>query len=377
MPIISYILVQEIDMKQEMPTEQQILEALTSGNLTFPPLSWRVLEVQPVLLQGSRYDALVEAQWGRRTARFAVECKARSTPRVFRNTLGYVKSTPLPEGITPMVLMPYLSDPQLKDLEREGVSGIDLCGNGVVVSPGSYAVFRGGNANRFTSSAPIKNIYRRNSSLVARAFLSQPCFQSVQAVCDHVNRRDLLVVAGRAKPMRSSTVSKCLKVLEEDLGISRGATIEVLQPEAILDRLVANYGPPDVLTRTMLKVPEEGELPLASIARAADQENVPYCVTGASSAGEYTVMQRGSVVQVYVPRIAGLVERMGAERTDRFPNLELIETTDQRVYFDNRDMGPVRWASPVQAYLELMAGDKRDQQAASQMRQSILRATEG
>jgi hypothetical protein len=69
-----------------------------------------------------------------------------------------------------MVFMPFLTVQQLQDLEREGYSGIDLCGNGVVVAPGTFVVHRSGGKNRFPSSALIKNIYRKNSSMVGRAF---------------------------------------------------------------------------------------------------------------------------------------------------------------------------------------------------------------
>jgi hypothetical protein len=39
-------------------------------------------------------------------------------------------------------------------------------------------------------------------------------------------------------------------------------------------------------------------------------------------------------------------------------------TEDETVYFDARQEKDFWWASPVQVYLELMAGDKRDQETA-------------
>ncbi len=49
-----------------------------------------------------------------------------------------------------------------------------------------------------------------------------------------------------------------------------------------------------------------------------------------------------------------------------------IETEDETVYFDARKEGNSWWASPVQVYLELMAGDKRDQETAEQVKSFIL-----
>jgi hypothetical protein len=61
------------------------------------------------------------------------------------------------------------------------------------------------------------------------------------------------------------------------------------------------------------------------------------------------------------------------ERTERFPNLDLTWTDDATVYFDPQSRSGVPYASPVQAYLELMAGDKRQRETAEQVREYILR----
>jgi hypothetical protein len=67
-----------------------------------------------------------------------------------------------------------------------------------------------------------------------------------------------------------------------------------------------------------------------------------------------------------------LLERLPGSSSDRFPNLELLATEDETVYFDARQEGNFWWASPVQVYLELMAGDKRDQETAEQINAVIL-----
>ncbi|MBN1546202.1 MAG: hypothetical protein JW902_06040 [Syntrophaceae bacterium] len=48
-------------------------------------------------------------------------------------------------------------------------------------------------------------------------------------------------------------------------------------------------------------------------------------------------------------------------------------TEDETVYFDARQEGNFCWASPAaQEYLELMAGDKRDQETADQLKSYII-----
>jgi hypothetical protein len=91
-----------------------------------------------------------------------------------------------------------------------------------------------------------------------------------------------------------------------------------------------------------------------------------------SSVGRYAVMLRGDLLSVYCPRIDILLESLSGSQSDRFPNLELIETEDETVYFDGRQVENFWWASPVQVFLELMAGDKRDQETAEQVKSYII-----
>ena len=53
--------------------------------------------------------------------------------------------------------------------------------------------------------------------------------------------------------------------------------------------------------------------------------------------------------------------------------LELRQTDDPTVYFDARMNGLVPYASPVQVYLECCAGDKREREAAAQVKDFILK----
>jgi hypothetical protein len=357
----------KMDKIRKIPTEKGMIDQLRRGKVSLPPLSIRFLEGQPKLL-----DAYVEASWRKTTARFAIECKSISTPRAFRDGLNLLRSTTLPKGYRPMLVMPFLSEPQLQELEREGISGIDLCGNGVVVVPGMFAVSRNGAKNRFSSSAPIKNIYRKNSSMVGRVFLALPRYGTVQEICSEINRRNLLVKRWNKRPMSLSTVSKSLKTLEEDLIVERKDVIRLIQPDKLLEKLSESYAPPKINERVRLKIPEESGTLWELLQKQSQDLNLPLVATGTSSVTQYAVMQRGDVLSVYCPFLEMLLERLPGSRSDRFPNLELVETEDETVYFDGRKEGNSWWASSVQVYLELMAGDKRDRETAEQVKSLIL-----
>jgi hypothetical protein len=53
-------------------------------------------------------------------------------------------------------------------------------------------------------------------------------------------------------------------------------------------------------------------------------------------------------------------------------SFELLETEDEPVYFDARQEDGFWWASPLQVYMELMVGDKRDQETAEHLKALIL-----
>ncbi len=351
-----------------------MIEQLRRGKVLLPPLSFRLLK-GGTELRGNlfRFDALVEVSWGENKAKLVVECKSLSTPKVFQNGLNLLKTSLLPKGCRPLLFVPFLSELQLQELEREGISGIDLCGNGVVVVPEEIAVFRSGGKNRYTSSAPIKNIYRKNSSMVGRAFLLSAGYGTVQEIRKSINRRNFLLNRWKKKPMSLSTVSKCLKTLEDDLIVTREGTIRLLQPDKLLDKLCENYEPPAARERVLLKIPEKNRTVLELLSNLSQELDLPLMASGSSSVARYAVMERGNLLSVYCPRVERLLERLPGIQADRFPNLELVETESETVYFDARQEGDFWWASPLQVYLELMAGDKRDQETARQIKSLILK----
>jgi len=359
-----------------MTTEREMIKELKRGKISLPPLSFNLLEETSVILEDLRLDALIEVTWGQSVAKFGVECKSLSTPKAFQDGLNRLKTLSLPQGFYPMLFIPYLDDRKLQELEEERISGIDMCGNGVVYAGERFAVFRSGGKNRFTSSAPIKNIYRKNSSMVGRVFLQLASYGTVQDVRAEINRQNPLVRKWDKKAMSLSTVSKALKTLEEDLLITRNDAIRLLQPEKLLQKLNENHFPPNIKERVRLKVKEKSGSIMEELQKTAYTLNLPIVATGTSSVGRYAVMQRGPVLSIYCPRVEMLLDKISGSQSDRFPNLELIETEDEKVYFDSRDDDNFCWASPVQVYLELMAGDKRDQETAEQVKSYIMDSLE-
>jgi DNA-binding transcriptional ArsR family regulator len=205
------------------------------------------------------------------------------------------------------------------------------------------------------------------NSLVARAFLIQPRFRKVKDIAELLEQR--------GEGVALSTVSKALKRLEEDLVVTRGDQIRLAQGDTILDRLVANYEPPSVESRFVGKAALEAGEMAQLLATAAAGLRGKVAVTGEASAEQYATMAREPLLSVYTTLSpSSLLDASGikAKETQRFANLEIIQTSDRRVFSDVRCRNGVPFASPVQTYLELATGDKRQKDAANQVRDAIL-----
>ncbi len=278
--------------------------------------------------------------------------------------MAQVKGMASPPDTYPMVIVPYLSADKLEELQAAGVSGLDLCGNGVIVVPGKMLIFRSGQPNRFPQSAKLRNIYRGRNSLVARAFLIRPRFAQVKEIVG--------LLGDRGGGVAFSTVSKALQQLQEDLIISRKeGLIRLIQPEMLLDKLAANYAPPTITERFRGKC----ELPREEIARrlnaGAASSGVKVVLTGASSAERFAVTAGEPATSFYCTGMPPAL-LSDVKETDRFANVELLRTDEDRVYFDTRDENGIPFASPIQSWLELVTGDKRQKDAGEQVKRGIL-----
>jgi hypothetical protein len=374
-------------------TEADLLAFLEEGQFQFPPLQVVESETEASLTQDNkvcRMDALLALRWRDRTYRFGVEARRLWTPKIISEALDTVRrqvslgeegllGTDAGGPLYPLVLVPYLSDEWLLKLEAEGVSGIDLCGNGVVVVPGELLVLRTGSPNRYRWEGTIKNVYRKTSSIVARVFLCVRTFNSVKAVLEEIRKRSGEVAL--------ATVSKVCKSLEDDLIIERfrrkpkprelvsllgpPPALRLLQPDKLLDRLAANYALPAVGRAFRGKC---GLRPVELRMRLTEWEEkggARVVLTGASSVEAYAVMAREPIQSFYCSDLDGAIKSLGNDirETDHFANVSLLETRDDFVYFDRR---PSLVASPIQSYLELINGDKRERETAEQVRRVIL-----
>lgn len=365
--LIDYLFsTEKIAMIGKMLSESDILDAIRQGEVGLPPVRISLAEVEVLSSAGEgalQPDACIDVAWNSRTYRFVAEIKVQASPKVFRDAIEQVQAYAGARKTRPMLVTTYLSPERLAELESQGVSGIDMSGNGVIVVPGEVIVFRTGNPNRYPAGRKIRNVYQGASSLVARVFMARPRYESVQGVLDEIFERGGEVSLG--------TVSKVLKALDEDLIIRRdGRASELTQPDELLDRLASAYRQPRVEKRKAYRWTGDRDELVEELAESRSG----LVLTGEASVDKYAVMPREKSLQFYCTAIRPIEQRLREklEESPQFPDLELIETRDPTVYFDGRESDGVRVSSPTQCWLELQAGDKRQADAAQNVRARIL-----
>ena len=317
-------------------------------------------------------DFFVSVIWGAERYEFAAEAKWRSTPLALEEAIHQARHGAEQAGRMPMVIVPFLGEKRIERLEEKGVSGLDLCGNGLIVVKDRLLLRRTGQPNRYPESGPARFAYRGVTSLVPRVFLRRAEYPSVGQV------RNEIVAAGGAVAL--STVSKALARMADDLIVDRSeGRIVLMQPDKLLDTLVENFAAPVPERTAQLKMP----MPLEQFFRLAQSRiggsttTLRMVVSGASSQERYAAGLRADIPVVYVNDVDELKRRVGEawKPADRFADLKVVQTSDPTPFFDARpDGGGTTFASPVQTYLELVAaGDKRHAGMAGEVRARILR----
>lgn len=355
-------------------TEREILDRL-SAEVDLRPLELRVERESRLPARGGagRPDALLRVSAGGVDLVLLGEVKRDAKPATLRAAVTQVRDYwtswadgregPI-DGVA--VVVPHLSPAKLRWLADAGVGGIDLSGNAALSVPGRFFFLRDGRPSRFRERQPTAAAYRGDTSLVARTLARAPTAVGTGGLWGEVGRRGGQLSLG--------TVSKALARLEEDSVVRRTGDggVEVPDTGRLLDRLGEEAPPVRAGEAWLGRVGLSEKELVAVLSRLRDAGGVRVARTGASSVGAYATFAEAPTLECYcdVPP-EWLLERLGVggESTRRFPNLRLLRTADQRAYFDP---GPGLAASPVQTWLELRRGDKRQRDAADDVRRLLL-----
>jgi hypothetical protein len=352
---------QEILTNRKPPTEAEINPLVSAGLINVPPLKVLAIQVDP----GVGYDGILEVTWGRDTSRYVYEYKRQSTPKILANAISEASRTAIQMKLKPMVIVPYLNEEKLTELEQKNVSGIDLCGNAVILGD-RFRVWRTGMPNWYSTSAPIKNIFRGTSSLFARCFLLQNSFPSLAKLQSFALRKSVLPwdTTVSVTMLSKGTASKVVRALEEELIVAReGEALRLIDAERLLRSLRENYVPPGarpIEAKTTLSANECWRRLLQS-ARSGEQRIV---ATGIGSSSRYAALSTENSIMIYSENAEATMTLLEANRSRTFPTLKIIETDKEIAFFDARSEGDRLWSSPIQTWIELANSGPRERDAA-------------
>jgi hypothetical protein len=346
-------------------TEREMLERLEAGSTLLPPLIIRSKE-ELKREDKRQIDAIIEAGLpGEHSIfRFVVEAKSRPTLEAVQTASAQAMAA-VRENEWPMIQVPYLAPDRLDYLTRLGVSGVDLCGNGVVIIPERLYIVRSGQPNKYRDSRPLNNPYRGRSSLVARILLSEPSWPSLSKMLHRINREGTDLSLAQA--------SKAIRALEEELIVRKlDGTIMLQDPARLLDKLGSEWSP-IIRERKAFRL-SENDARWAS--RFSSNPALRWAVTGESSAQRYVVFSQGAPLRIAVSNLSQAESRLAGvpEPVFGFADLELLETDEPGYFFEtSTDETGVRWASRLQTWLELQSGDARKQAAGRDLKRQVLR----
>ena len=350
-------------MDNKKTTEAEMLQRLSGGRLILPPLivrSYLRLSGPP-----NDVDARIELTlpgeqegfW------FAVEAKSRSTPQIVQAAVAGAKAG-AKEGDRPMIYVPYLSNEHLAELEEQRVSGIDLCGNGIVIIPDRLYVARSGRPNQYRDRRMLSNPYRGRSAIVARMLLTQPRWESLNKLTQAIEEKGLTLSLAQA--------SKAVHAMQEDLIVSKDTRAIVLrEPLRLLDKLGSEWKKPWIRSRQALRL----QTGVQAINALSSSDVLKWAMAGESSVSRYATFSQGGPRKVIVSSLplAMTILNASPEPLPSFADVELIETDEEGFFIDaETDENGVRWASRLQTWLELQAGDARQKDAATEIRSQIL-----
>jgi hypothetical protein len=343
-------------------TEQSMLARLRVGSVLLSPLVVRTVEVQP---QNSRADARIELSWPGEAESFwfTLESKRKANPQTVQFAVMQARQASK-VGDLPMIQVPFLSPERLNELEKEAVSGIDLCGNGIVIVPGRLCVVRSGAPNQYPDSRPLSNPYRGRSAMVARMLLERPMWKSLSELAAAIWK------AGA--DLSFPQISKAVQAMEEDLLLAKNTReITLLERLRLLDYLGREWRTPKIRARQGLRLRSGRELAPA----LSSNPQLKWAFTGESSAVRYAMFSQGGPRKIAVSSLplAQTLLDGDPESVPSFADVELIETEEAGFFFGNEiDAKGDRWASRLQVWLELQSGDARQQDVAKDIREQIV-----
>ena len=273
----------------------------------------------------------IRLAWGADSHRFTVLFIPLATPRKVDEAIVRLRRLAAEAEVPDRLLVaPYLSPAAFQQLRAEGVSGVDQSGNLMIERPGSWHLVRTGAPNRFPArQGPVKRPFAGRSLFVPMLLLTKGSGTTQAELA-----KALRAMAPLA-PVSPGSTSKVLAVLEEEGLIRRppergpgkpAAGIEIPDPAALLDAIVANAPAPRVIRRVRTELtldPRVGR----QLNRNAATSGTPTAVV--DPVHWVPVPSTGHLTSIWTRNIDALLGDLPHDPASPAPDVELVETRDE------------------------------------------------
>ena len=310
---------------------------------------------------GWQVDAVVETG----PFDFAIEWKASGSLGNVFQAVHQVQAlaNELPTKITPLLVVPFMGESARTYCDEAGIAWLDLSGNAKIIAPGLY-VHALGHDNKFRRPGRAESAFGTKGSRVARWMLMNP---------DQVIRqRTLAASVGLDEGYASRVVRRLIEIglLERVDG-----GIRVPDADNLLDAWRDEYRFEKHTTTEGHIAVAAGEDILPGVARALDESEVDYAVTGLAAAWQLTRYARYRLSTVYLGTAPSteLLKALDFRETSRGSNTWLVEPRDEGVFSGVTQIEGIPCVHPVQAYLDLKSHPERANEAAEELRGRLLR----
>jgi hypothetical protein len=348
------------NVQHDVSSDMDIVSILKTRNVLLEPF---VIDRVELLPSHTRHDALIDARWRKLPVQFLARITARGSRRAVRDFVDQCRvRISNNTHVLPIIVAPYLSEAALDILESEGVCGVDLCGNGVIIEHERFLVRRSGFPNRYPDNTPIRDLYRGQAGLVVRALIACERWSSLSQLHTHIT--------SSGTPVSLSLCSKVVSTLNEDeLAIKDRGELRATGFDRILGHLEHAWD--RVRLPPPISFAVSGD-PMTLLAQRLHGQS-RWVVSGASSVGRYATLAQGGPIRVLVDDVKAVAALLEArhEAIPAFAAIQLQECTEPGAYYGTVEHEAVRWASPLQTWLELRTGDARQREAANDVYRKI------
>ncbi len=289
--------------------------------------------------------------------------RSRADTAVVAAALEKFERAHLLPGQRPLLVVPYMGEVGDRLCREAGVAWLDLSGNAHIRGVDLF-IHVEGKPNKFRSVGRPSNAFAAKSSRITRFLLENH---------DHAFSQSEIA---DATGLGAGYTSKIVRRLEDLQLLTRNDAdqVRVRDPDLLLEAWREKY---EFSMHSIVKgtVAARSSEELAFHLQAGLREfEGQFAATGLAAAWAMTKFANHRIVTFFVEQVpdSALKSTLGFRSGEKGANVWLVTPKDRGVFQGKEDVDGLMCVHPVQAYLDVLAHPERGQEAAHELRSSLL-----